>query len=164
MTSELAATPRGVVTERRPSSMLANATRALGRRLRSHSADVVAWAGLATLGILLFRFHLTGAATFIGTSDRVNETLAIRKFSVDGIHQLGRVPAWNDSMFLGFAMDAGGYLPGINDPLAYALALFPAEHLFAVYGYFTIAAFILTTWAAYLYIKDACGQAFPAFV
>src|SRR3954454_13295532 len=162
MTSELATTPPTLAPERLPAAAT-SARRGLGCWLRTHAADVAAWAGLALLGVVLFRYHLSGAALFLGTSDRVNGALALRKFMVDGIHQLGHVPGWNDSMFLGFALDAGGYLP-VNDPLGYLLALFPVQQLFVVYGYVAFGVFVLTAWCAYLYIKDACGKVFPAFV
>jgi hypothetical protein len=119
---------------------------------------------LLILGVVLFRDHLSGAALFVGTSDRINVTFAVRQFSIDGIRKLGYVPAWNETMFLGFALDAGGYLPGLNDPLGYFLAYLPTQHLFAAYGYVTFVVFVLTMWAAYLYIKDCCGSVFAAFV
>ena len=56
-------------------------------------SDLAALLILAAMGLWLFRMHISGDSTFIGDSDRLNTFLNIRKFEVDSIQRIARVPA-----------------------------------------------------------------------
>ena len=65
-------------------------------------AHLLCLLALGLLGLALFGPHVLGRGTFVGDADRLNTFLNIRKFSVDSVRELGRVPSWDDRMFLGF--------------------------------------------------------------
>ena len=80
--------------------------------VRSRGYDpLLAWLALALIFAALFRYHLLGLATFMGTSDRLNASITMRLYHVYSLRQLGRIPAWSDAMFLGFPVDGLGYMP-----------------------------------------------------
>ena len=127
-------------------------------------SDLAALLILAAMGLWLFRMHLLGDSTFIGDSDRLNTFLNIRKFEVDSIQRMGRVPAWNDFMFLGFGTFGLHYMLLSADPIAYLEALFPIQHLFRVAGFVSCGFLILSGWVAFCFMKETCGHLFSSLV
>lgn len=126
--------------------------------------DVLAGLALCGMGIVLFSSHISGRGTFLGDSDRLNTFLNVRKFEVESLQKLGRVPAWNELMFMGFGTFGFPVMLVGSDPLAYLEALFPLGDLFRIAGYASFALVVLAGWTAYLFIKETCGEAFSAFV
>jgi hypothetical protein len=92
-------------------------------RLQAHAGDVGAGVALLALGVWLFRRHLSGAAVFIGDSDRLNTFLNVLTHQVDGIRR-GDLAAWDDRMFMGMNVAALPYT--FPSPLTYLTALAPA--------------------------------------
>jgi hypothetical protein len=133
-------------------------------RVLAGPSDLAALLILAAMGLWLFRMHLLGDSTFIGDSDRLNTFLNIRKFEVDSIQRLGRVPAWNDLMFLGFGTFGLHYMLVSADPIAYLEALFPIQHLFRVSGFVSCGFLVLSGWVAFWFMKDTCGDSFSSLV
>ncbi|HLC41734.1 MAG TPA: fibronectin type III domain-containing protein [Methylomirabilota bacterium] len=115
---------------------------------------------LAILGAFIFRIHLTGQGIFIGDSDRLNTFLNLCKFNVENLKG-GRLPAWNELMFMGFGMYG---LPTFPCPNAFVEALFPVQALYRIAGYLSFGLFVLAGWSAYAFIKHVCRHAFSAFV
>jgi len=116
------------------------------------------------MGLWLFRAHLAGEGTFIGDSDRLNAFLNVLVHETGSLHH-GRLPAWNDSMFMGFNVYSLHYT--FPNPLTYmtylAVSYWPSE-LFWIAGVVSCGLLILAGWVAYAFIKDTCADAFCAFV
>jgi hypothetical protein len=112
----------------------------------------------------LFGPHVLGKGTFIGDADRLNTFLNIRKFSVDSARELGRVPSWNDRMFLGFGTCGLHWMLPEADPFAYLGALVPQESLFWITGLVSCLFVIVAAWAFYALAYDTCAAPFPSFV
>jgi hypothetical protein len=125
--------------------------------------DLVAFGVFALLGIVLFRMHLFGPWTFVGDGDRLDSFLNIRLYEVDCLRK-GRFPTWNEFMFMGFNASGLHYmLPGA-DPASYLESLFPRTELFRVAGYISAALIAAAACAAYLFIRDSCGDSFPTTI
>jgi len=119
---------------------------------------------LAGIGVGYFWPHISGAGTFIGDSDRLETYLNIRQHSVDGLHDLGRVPTWDDRMFCGFCTSGLYWMCPELDPLAYAEALFPRAALFRLSGYMSCLFLVGAALAMYALALDVSHHAFCAFV
>jgi hypothetical protein len=119
---------------------------------------------LAGIGVSYFWPHISGAGTFIGDSDRLETYLNIRQHSVDGLHELGRVPTWDERLFCGFCTSGLYWMCPELDPLAYAEALFPRAALFRLSGYVSCLFLIGAALAMYALAFDVARQAFCAFV
>jgi hypothetical protein len=128
---------------------------ATARTLIGHAA---ALAALAAIPILLFWPHLSGEATFIGDSDRLNHFLSILKFLTEGYRD-GRIPTWSEHIFGGFPV-----VPfTMPYPTSLLHLLWPPEKLFAAAGVISCLLVILAGWAAYAFISDLRVGALPAF-
>lgn len=148
-------------THRRPG---VNVTAARGERRPWGIGDGLAVAALVGLGLLVFGPHMIGLTTYIGNSDRLHTFLNIRKFEVDALQTIARVPTWNDAIFMG-SPTYGLYwmFPGF-DPPAVLAAMFPGRDVFRVSGYISAAHLIAAALAAYLAIRDIVPSPFPAVV
>jgi hypothetical protein len=125
--------------------------------------DVVALLALVGCALVLFRLTIFEGWTFVGDSDRANTFLNIRLIEVTAIQQRGSVPTWNEGQFMGGSL-AGLHwmIPGAS-PFPYLTALFPREDAFRVSDAISIGLWILSLWAAYLYLRAyAPGPIAPA--
>lgn len=123
-------------------------------------SDLASLVALAALTAILFRAPLTGQATFIGDSDRLNTSLNVSKFEAES-RQRDESSAWNEFMFMGFGVYGPLYFP---DPSADLLALFPMTRFYQICGWVSALLFAAAGFAAYAFIKDSCRHAFAAFV
>ena len=108
----------------------------------------------------LFRDHLSGALTFLGNPDRLNHSLKMLAFYVDGISGTG-LHAWNEAEMLGFDAYVQPYT--FPNPVSYLVAAGGPEHVLIVAGYVSFALLALAGFAAYLFCRTMASP-LPALV
>ena len=122
-------------------------------------ADAAALAALAGLVAWWFWPYLSGNATFIGDSDRMNHFLTWLRHFTNGLRQ-GYIPTWNESIFGGYSAVA---LPYTYPNLFAALAtLWPDRLLIVVAGWISAFLMVLAGWASYGFVRDVTRQRFLA--
>lgn len=111
---------------------------------------------LAAIGVLLglaawlFRDHLFGRLTFLGNPDRLNHSLKILKFYVDGLAS-GGLKAWNEAEMLGYDALAQPYT--FPNPFTYLVALGGSENVYVSAGYVSFLLLALAGVAAYAFAR-----------
>src|SRR5438093_9358225 len=128
---------------------------------------IVPWETILAIGLIfcavafVFWHHVSGKATFIGDSDRLNSYLNVRLAEYDALKEQKRVPNWDTNMFGGFSVAALHWMNPGTDPVGFLLQLFPRDKLFRVLGYVTITLVWLSGVTAYFYIRDVAGTGIP---
>lgn len=108
----------------------------------------------------LFRDHLSGALTFLGNPDRLNHSLKMLAFYVEGISS-GGLHAWNDVEMLGYDAFVQPYT--FPNPVSYLVAAAGRENLLVTAGYVSFALLALAGFAAYMFCRTMTA-ALPALV
>ncbi len=98
---------------------------------------------------LLFRSHVTGLATYIGNSDRLNSHLKVLKYHVTSLAD-GDLDAWNEHEMLGYDSFALPYT--FPNPLTYLTSWIGSQAVYVTAGYLSVALFALGGIAAYAFL------------
>lgn len=109
---------------------------------------------LSGIAAFLFRDHLSGAMTFLGNPDRINHSLKMLAFYVDGISR-GALHAWNEAEMLGYDAYVQPYT--FPNPVSYLVAAAGPENLFITAGYVSFALLALAGVAAYMFCRSMSG-------
>ena len=122
-----------------------------GSGWRSRYWDLAALIVIATIAGWLFRDHLSGAMTFLGNPDRLNHSLKVLAFFVDGISH-GDLHAWNEVEMLGY--DAYVLPYTFPSPVAYAVAASGAQNVILAAGYVSFVLLACAGWSAYAFARQ----------
>ncbi|HUI17251.1 MAG TPA: hypothetical protein VL244_06265, partial [Alphaproteobacteria bacterium] len=129
------------------------------RALPWSGIDTAVLGALALLVAWWFWPHLSGRATFIGDSDRMNHFLTWLRNFASGLRH-GYIPTWNESLFGGYSVVA---LPYTYPNLFAALtALWPARLLIVAAGWISALLMVLAGWAAYVFARDVTRERLTA--
>lgn len=105
---------------------------------------------LIIISFWLFRYHVSGDYTFFGNPDRLNHSLKMLKFYVDGISTSG-LQAWNEGEMLGFDTFAQPYT--FPNPFSYLVTAFGAENIYVTAGFVSLALLASSGVAAYAFMR-----------
>jgi hypothetical protein len=115
---------------------------------------------IVLVAAFLFRDHLSGALTFLGNPDRLNHSLKMLAFYVDGISN-GGLHAWNEAEMLGYDAYVQPYT--FPNPISYLVAATGPEKILIAAGYVSFVLLALSGLAAYAFCRSMTG-ALPALV
>lgn len=114
--------------------------------------------------LVVYHIYAFSGWTLIGDSDRLNAFLNIRKFEIDYLREFGRVPTWNDRIFMGNGTAGLHYmLPGIGIS-PYLESLLPVQDLFRTMTFVSLFLAVLAGVAAFAFFREICRNDFASLV
>ena len=132
-----------------------------GRRI----IDRLLWPSLLAIFVVAVCYpHIFFDVVALGNSDRLNTSLNIRFFEIQSVHDFGRVPLWNDRMFMGFNMTAFHYMIPIIHPISWLLGFFYPDNLLFWMGLWTIVSYYLIGLSAYVLCRDLSDDGFIGLI
>src|SRR5713226_2459189 len=119
---------------------------------RQHRDDTFALLGIVAIAAWLFRFHLSGSHTFLGNPDRLNHSLKMLRFYVEGLEATG-LHAWNEAEMLGYDAFTQPYT--FPNPITLLVAAIGSGKLLLTAGYVSFVLLAGSGIAASAFVRTA---------
>ncbi len=116
---------------------------------------------LVSLSLILFRLHISGAYTYFGNPDRLNNNLKVLKGHVDSLSQ-GQISLWNKYELLGFDTLSLPYT--FPSPITLITSFFGSENIYITSGFISVCLLSFSGIAAYAFCRSLVSFKPAAFV